>query len=443
MFTCNKVGNNYNFSGYRNGILESSNNRISGSINYADQLIFSGLDIFELNYNSLIATLSIDEIRMWSGAKSSGEINNLKFTELKSDPLLYNDPNLLYHVSFDEITTQNKNINFYKNGNLLKTNVINNINANYLDYSNIKVTGNLEFNEFRFWSGIRTSGQISEQAKSGIGMDLFPRFRGGAYGIINPDMNIITNSLFTQSGYFTSGFILDSNVHDYFGAPEVEVYGSRVYLKNLTFDFLIKTKYNGLNYRSNNFITFNQGSLSDKLELSWETSNPSVLRMDYDPKPGSISIYRYIEFDNTNNIWNHYYFTMNLVGSNWLVSGYRNGENFSMGYTFSSIPSGQAFGSNFSFAGVLFERRASYPGSILETGQELILDEFRCWSGIKTSGEMNELRFKKLGSKSEWMNDPNLLLYTPFSKSEFYAENINTGNLSNYQSSGLYSYPSI
>ena len=179
--TSNKVGTTNYLSGYRDGILKSTYTSF-GNLYYGSSLPISGLDISEYGFNNIFGTVFLDEIRMWSGAKSSGEVNNLKFIELKSDPLLYNDPNLLYHVSFDEITTQNKSIDFYKNGNLSKTNIINNTYTGYLDYSNIKVTGNLEFDEFRFWSGIRTSGEISGNAKSGIGTgDLLNYQNNGLY----------------------------------------------------------------------------------------------------------------------------------------------------------------------------------------------------------------------------------------------------------------------
>jgi len=447
--TLNKVGVNNYLSGYTDGILQSTYTQV-GNLSYGYSLPISGLNITELRYSAFVAAgLLIDEIRVWSGAKSYSEINNLKYISLQSDPFLYNDSDLLYHVTVGAIYTKDKSVSFYKNGNLLKTNSIKNIYTEYLDYSNIKVTGQCEFDEFRFWSGVRTSGQISQQAKSGIGMDLFPRFQGGAYGRMNPTMTINTNTLFTQSGYFTSGFILDSNVNYYVDEPKVDIYSNGVYLKNLTFDFLIKTKHNGLNYGINKFMVFRPGLAAggDLLQLTWNAGNPSVLKMDYDLDGPLLGPYRYIEFGNTNNIWNHYYFTMNIVGSNWLVSGYRNGENFSMGSTFSSIPSSEAFGSNLLFAGLYFQLDTSGPAvpfsNGIATGQELILDEFRFWSGIKTSGQMNELRFNRLGSKTEWMNDPNLLIYTPFSKSEFYPEDVNTGNLFNYRSSGLYSYPSI
>jgi hypothetical protein len=176
--TSNRVGSNHYFSGYKNGILVATYTALTGSFNYGASLPISGLDIAGYSFNGRNNSAKfLDEIRMWSGAKSSGEINNLKFKELQSDPFLYNDPNLLYHISFDTIYTQNKKIQFYKNGNLLQTNTINNIYTGYLDYSKINITGNLEFDEFRFWSGSKTNNEISGYAKSGIDLDKISNYQ--------------------------------------------------------------------------------------------------------------------------------------------------------------------------------------------------------------------------------------------------------------------------
>jgi hypothetical protein len=437
MVTCNKVGNYYNFSGYRNGILESSNSASFGSFNWANNLFFSGLDIHKSSYNGQPGYIFLDEIRMWSGAKSSGEINNLKFTELKSDPLLYNDPNLLYYVSFDGYT-QNKNIEFYKNGNLLKTNTINNIYTGYLDYSNIKVTGNFEIDEFRFWSGIRTSGQISQNAKSGIGVELFPSFRGGAYGKINPTMTVNTKTALTESGYFTSGFMIHSGVDPAWSIQgAVNVFGNNVRLKSLTMDFLIKTKSSPNYYDTSFFLTPKlTAPSSDVFTFYWE-NNPGSSEISFAVAGSNNSALFPVSFEIINDTWNHVYVTIEELGSRWYSSIYLNGTGPIQQTSFFT---GIYYGSHYNFNGVRFH----YNGfNTAISGNELILDEVRVWSGVKSTQEMNQLRFKRLSSRSDWMNDPNLLFYTPFSSSEVSSDFVSTGKLSDYQNSGLYSYPLI
>jgi hypothetical protein len=133
-------------TGYIDGVLSQTGQIILG--NFPDIMIrASGGDL-------------IDELLFYSGALSSGEIFS-GLNETKDNP--ESDNRLLHYYKFDGLgnSSYNKNHSFYKNGILQLTGISTGTKNSLTferSYIGQRMTGS--FDEFRIWSGARSSGDI-------------------------------------------------------------------------------------------------------------------------------------------------------------------------------------------------------------------------------------------------------------------------------------------
>jgi hypothetical protein len=142
-------------SGYIDGVL-SSTGYFTG--NYLFQN--SGNRVILQKGGALTESVGLDEFILLSGSISSGDIYNNYHKQIEN-PLSRSD--LLHYYKFDGFGNQvyNKNYSFYKNGLLQVTG--NSIDAQpslslSKSYVGQKLTGS--FDEFRLWTGVRSSGEI-------------------------------------------------------------------------------------------------------------------------------------------------------------------------------------------------------------------------------------------------------------------------------------------
>lgn len=151
-FTINKSSSLYYISGYKDGALVSSGITIG-----ADNFKFSGKSIEFADFGAQIIT---DEFCLFSGALSSGDIY-ANFNKEIENPLLRAD--LLHYYKFNNSgeLLSNKNYQFYKNGSQQLTGSFL-FSGNSANNGRAKI-GRLfsgELDEFRLWSGVRSSGEV-------------------------------------------------------------------------------------------------------------------------------------------------------------------------------------------------------------------------------------------------------------------------------------------
>jgi len=179
-------------SGYLNGILKTTGIFLSDRF-FRNEA--SGIE-FKIIGNSVL-----DEFVLWSGALSSGQIYS-GFNE--QIDFANNQNKLIHYYKFDGLgnVIYNKNYSFYKNGLLQKTGLSSDDQPSLLlakTYIGQRLTGN--FDEFRLWSGIRSSGEIHQNYNSA--MTNFLGFaQSGLYSYI-PFGTGVTNGIDFSSADFS------------------------------------------------------------------------------------------------------------------------------------------------------------------------------------------------------------------------------------------------
>lgn len=184
-------------SGYLNGILKTTG-------------LFSS-DRFFVNEGSgiefrIVGSGVLDEFILWSGALSSGQIysgfnKQIDFTR--------NQDRLIHYYKFDGLgnSRYNKNYSFYKNGQLQSTGVSEgaqdslSLNKTFIGQ---RLTGS--FDEFRLWSGIRSSGEIYQYYNSA--MTNYPGFsQSGLYSYVPFGTGVYQGAVIGSAiiGYSTIG----------------------------------------------------------------------------------------------------------------------------------------------------------------------------------------------------------------------------------------------